>query len=620
MKKFLCLLISLTAISVTFGKALPERSEIPDEYKWNLASMYASQAAWQADVEKFKAMLPTLTNYKGRLGEGGSTLLEALQKIDEVQQVAENLYVYAGMKSFEDLRVGDNSANFSQAMGLLARLEETLAYFTPELLSLDPAHLDDMIASTPMLKAYRHAIDETLRLRAYTLSEPEEKILAAASEPLGKYQNIFTSLDNADLTFDDMLDEEGNPVELTKGRYGAFLYSPDRRVRQDAWTGLFEKYEQHGNMLAANYEGHVKARVFFARVRGYESALHSATYRSAIPQAVYLNLIEATRKGAPLLQKYLQLRRKILDLDTLEIWDMYAPIAEPTIHDVPWEEAKNIVADALKPLGEEYVNVYWRGFDEGWVDVYESKGKRGGAYSWGTYGSKPYLSMNYDDTLNSISTLAHEYGHSIHSYLANQTQPYIYADYRTFIAEVASMTNEALLYQKLLREAGSGKARIFLLQTYLDNFRGSFFRQTSFADYEMQAHALVESGQALAKDSLNKLYADVFATYYGDAVNAHPLNASEWSRIPHFLRNDNFYVYQYSTSFAAATALAKMIVDEGEPARERFLTMLKSGNSDYPIELLKKAGVDMTTSTPIEETIAIFGDLVAELEQELERL
>jgi oligoendopeptidase F len=475
-----------------------------------------------------------------------------------------------------------------------------------------------MIDSTSGLDMHRHSIDETLRLRKYTLSEPEEKILAAASDPLGKYGSTFTALNNADMKFGEMTDEEGNTVELTKARYGSFVYSTNRQVREDAWKGLHKEYEKVGNTLAANYEGHVKARAFLAKTRGYDSRLHAATYGSAIPEEVYTNLIRVSQEGAKHLQRYLELRRKALGVETLEVWDLYAPLVEPTMKDISWDEAKKIVADALQPLGEEYVSLYWQGFDEGWVDVYETVGKRGGAYSWGTYSSKPYLSLNYDGTLSDVSTLAHEYGHSVHSYLTRHTQPYVYGNYRTFIAEVASMTNEAILYQKMLKETKSKQEKIFLLQTYLDQFRGSFFRQASFADFEMQAHALVESGTGLTKDSLNKLYADVFETYYGDAVNVGPLNASEWSRIPHFLRNDNFYVYQYATSFAAATALAKMILEEGEPARQRFLTMLKSGSNDYPIELLKKAGVDMTTPQPIYDTLTVFEELVSELEQNLE--
>jgi oligoendopeptidase F len=605
-------------VSLSFADEPKERSEVPAEYKWDLSSMYASNEDWEADKEKFESMLPDIEKFKGRLADDGETLLAAIKKIEEVTQIVGNLYVYAGLSSFEDLRVGDNSARFSEAATLYANLGEETAFYGPELLSISEEKLARMIDDTPGLDMYRHSIDETLRLRAYTLSESEEKILAAASDPLGKFGNTFTALDNADMTFGEMQDEEGNTVELTKARYGAFLYSPNRQVREDAWKGLFKEYERLGNTLAANYEGHVKGRVFLARTSGYDSALQAATYNSAIPEEVYTNLVKVSREGSVQLQRYLELRRKLLEVETLEVWDMYAPVIEPTMKDISWDDAKKIVADALQPLGPEYVGLYWKGFDEGWVDVYETQGKRGGAYSWGTYSSKPYLSMNYEGTLNDVSTLAHEYGHSVHSYLTRHTQPYAYGSYRTFIAEIASMTNEAILYQKMLKEAKSSQEKIFLLQTYLDQFRGSFFRQASFADFEMQAHALVESGNGLTKESLNKLYADVFSAYYGDAVNTDPLNDTEWSRIPHFLRSDNFYVYQYATSFAAATALAKMILEEGEPARKRFLTMLKSGSNDYPIELLKKAGVDMTTPQPIYDTLAVFEELLNELERNLE--
>jgi oligoendopeptidase F len=605
-------------LSPSFADDPKERSEIAAEYKWDLSSMYASNQAWEADKEKFESMLPEIGKFKGHLADDGKTLLAAIKKIEEVNLIVENLYVYAGLSSFEDLREGDNNARFSEARTLYANLGEEVAFFSPELLAIPEEKLAQLIDDTPGLDMYRHSIDETLRLRAYTLSETEEKILAAASDPLGKFGSTFSALDNADMTFGEMQDEEGNSVELTRARYGTFIYSPNRQVREDAWKGLFTEYEKLGNTLAANYEGHVKGRVFLARTRGYDSALQAATYNSAIPEEVYLNLIKASREGSEQLQRYLELRKKALGVETLEVWDLYAPIIEPTMKGIAWDDAKKIVADALQPLGPEYVDLYWKGFDDGWVDVFETKGKRGGAYSWGTYSSKPYLSMNYEGTLNDVSTLAHEYGHSVHSYLTRGTQPYVYGGYRTFIAEVASMTNEAILYQKMLKEAESKQEKIFLLQTYLDRFRGSFFRQTSFADFEMQAHAMVESGSGLTKESLNQLYAEVFSAYYGDAVNTDPLNASEWSRIPHFLRSDNFYVYQYATSFAAATALAKMILEEGEPARERFLTMLKSGSNDYPIELLKKAGVDMTTPQPIYDTLAVFEELVNELEQNLE--
>jgi len=611
------LALSLLA-STAIADEPKERSEVPAQYKWDLSSMYASREAWDTDRKKFESMLPEIREFKGHLADGGETLLSAIGKIEEISQIVGNLYVYAGLSSFEDLRVGENSARFSEAQMLYAKLGEETAFFSPELLAIPEEKLARMIDQTSGLHVHRHSIDETLRLRNYTLSEPEEKILAAASDPLGKFGNTFTALNNADMKFGEMTDEEGNTVELTKARYGSFIFSTNRQVREDAWKGLHSEYEKVGNTLAANYEGHVKARVFLAKTRGYDSRLQAATYGSAIPEEVYTNLIKVSHEGAGALQRYLELRKKALGVETLQVWDLYAPLVEPTMKDIPWEEAKKIVADALQPLGEEYVGLYWKGFDEGWVDVYETVGKRGGAYSWGTYSSKPYLSLNYDGTLSDVSTLAHEYGHSIHSFLTRNTQPYVYGSYRTFIAEVASMTNEAILYQKMLKETTSKQEKIYLLQTYLDQFRGSFFRQASFADFEMQAHALVESGNGLTKESLNKLYADVYKTYYGDAVNVDPLNASEWSRIPHFLRNDNFYVYQYATSFAAATALAKMILEEGEPARKRFLTMLKSGSNDYPIELLKKAGVDMATPQPIYDTLSVFEDLVSELERNLQ--
>ena len=597
---------------------VPERGDIDAAYKWDLSDMYADTDAWEADRDRFIAALPNLEQYRGQLGTDGATLLAAIESIQAVETIIANLYVYAGLRSYEDTRVSENAARFSEAQGLYARYQQALSYFTPELLAISEETLDQFIDGTPALAVYTHYLDETARMRPYTLSEAEEKLLAMASDPLDKFDSVFTAIDSSDLQFGTVVDSDGNEIELTNSRYGAFLHSTDRRLREDAWKGLFSAYKTLNHTLAANYEGHVKSRVFFARARGFDSRLEQATYTNAIPIDVFNNLIATARAGSAPLQRYLKLRKKQLGVDRLEIWDMYAPIVPPTLKDIPFEEAKNIVADALTPLGQEYIDVYWKGFDEGWVDAMANRGKRGGAYSWGTYTSKPYLSMNYEGTLNNVSTLAHEYGHSIHSYLTRNTQPQVYGDYRTFIAEIASMTNEAILMQKMLSEASSAGERAYLLSSYLDEFRGGFYRQASFADFEARAHAKVEAGEALTADVLNGIYADVFADYYGDAVHADELNQIEWSRIPHFLRSDNFYVYQYSTSFVAATALAKMILEEGEPARERYLTMLKSGSNDYPIELLKKAGIDMTSAAPIEATIEVFDKLVDQLEQALD--
>ena len=609
--------ILLICASSNLAEEPRERVDIEEKYKWDLTDMYASTDEWEADILKYNTLLPEIESYRGRLGNDGKTLLAAIQKMEEIEMLISDIFVYAGLKSYEDMRVGENSANFSQARTLSTKYSEATSYMRPELLAIPPQKLAGMISSTKGLDIYRHFIDEQLRMKDYTLSEAEEKILASASDALGKFSNVYGAFNNADIRYGDIVDAEGNTVELTKARYAAFMSSTDRRVREDAWKGVYGEYERLGNTLAANYEGHVKARVFYAKIRGFDSALQAATYGNAIPTEVYTNLIEAARQGSGPLQRYMDIRRVTLGLETLQPWDTSAPIGEETIKDISFEEAKQIVADALTPLGDEYVATYWKGFSEGWVDAYESQGKRGGAYSWGTYRSKPYLSMNYNGTFSSVSTLAHEYGHSIHRSLASEAQPYTYASSRTFIAEIASMTNEAILFQKMLSEAESKEDKVFLLQTYLNEFRGGFYTQALFADYEMQAHAAVESGKALTKDALNEIYHDTHIAYYGDSVQMDPLVDSTWSRIPHFLRNDNFYVYQYATSFVAATALAKMILREGEPARLRFLNLLRSGSNDYPIALLKKAGIDMTTAAPVIATIEVFDEMVSELEHTL---
>ena len=510
-KTFFCGLLTgllFLASSGVFAKAVPERADIDAQFKWDLTDMYADAAAWEADRERFLEELPTVSTHRGKLGESGASLLQAIESIQTVETIIANLYVYAGLKSYEDTRISENAARFSEAQGLYSQYQQALSYFTPELLAIPDETLTQFIERTPGLEVYAHYLDETARMRPYTLSEAEERLLAMASDPLDKFDSVFTAIDSSDLSFGTMIDESGDEVELTNSRYGAFLHSTDRRVREAAWKGLFEGYKTLNHTLAANYEGHVKSRVFFARARGFESRLEHATYTNAIPIEVFNNLISAAREGSAPLQRYLRLREKTLGVDRLQIWDMYAPIVPPTIKDVSFDEAKEIVAEALTPLGEEYISVYWKGFDEGWVDAMANRGKRGGAFSWGTYTSKPYLSMNFEGTLNNVSTLAHEYGHSIHSYLTRNTQPQVYGDYRTFIAEIASMTNEAILMQKMLAEATSAGERAYLLSSYLDEFRGGFYRQASFADFEARAHAKVEAGEALTAKGITPTIAD----------------------------------------------------------------------------------------------------------------
>ena len=394
--------ILLVCASPLYADEPKERDEIATEYKWDLADMYVSTDSWEADILKYNALLPEIESYQGHLGDNGKTLLAAIQKMEEIEMLISDIFVYAGLKSYEDMRVGENSANFSRARTLSTKYNEATSYMRPELLAIPPQKLEKMISATKGLGIYRHFIDEQLRMRNYTLSEAEEKILASASDALGKFSSVYGAFNNADIRYGEIVDAEGNTVELTKARYAAFMSSTDRRVREDAWKGVYGEYERMGNTLAANYEGHVKARVFQAKIRGFDSALQAATYGNAIPTEVYTNLIQAARQGTGPLQRYMEIRRAALGVETLQPWDTSAPIGAETIKDVSFEEAKQIVADALTPLGKEYVTTYWKGFSEGWVDAYESQGKRGGAYSWGTYRSKPYLSMNYNGTFSSV--------------------------------------------------------------------------------------------------------------------------------------------------------------------------------------------------------------------------
>ncbi|MEK9808458.1 MAG: M3 family metallopeptidase, partial [Halieaceae bacterium] len=391
------LLTLLVILPVTVSSnELPERADIPAQYKWDLSDMYPDADAWEADKQRFLARLPEITAYRGRLAENGATLLDAIGTIEEISQIIGNLYVYAGLKSNEDTRISENAARFSEAQGLYAQFQQINAFFSPELLAIPESSLNEMLETTPGLSMYRHYLDEQSRMRDYTLSEGEERLLAMAGDPLDKFASVFGAIDNTDLQFGTVQDESGNAVELTKSRYGAFLHSTNRKVRQDAWVGLFSAYNTLNHTLAANYEGHVKARVFEAKARGFDTRVQAATYSSAIPESVFHNLVKVAREGSGPLQRYLELRREQLGVEKLEIWDMYAPLVAPTIDNISFEEAKEIVAAGLEPLGEDYLEVYWKGFDEGWVDALENRGKRGGAYSWGTYTSKPYLSMNFE--------------------------------------------------------------------------------------------------------------------------------------------------------------------------------------------------------------------------------
>ncbi|WP_019122393.1 oligoendopeptidase F [Brevibacillus massiliensis] len=595
------------------SKALPKRSEIPAEYKWKLEDMYASDADWEKDTAKVKELIGQIKQKEGTLSESGKHLLEALTLQDELTKTMDQVYVYARMRRDEDNANATYQALTDRATGLSTQVYGALAFIQPEILAIPEDRLSQMIESEPGLEHYRFLLEEITRYKPHTLSAAEEALLAEASELANAPSTIFNMLNNADIKFPMIKDEHGEEVELTKGRFIQFMESRDRRVRQDAFNALYATYGQHRNTIAATLTAAVKRDVFYARSHKFDSALQAALFSDNIDISVYDNLIATVREHLPLMHRYVALRKKLLGVDELHMYDLYVPIVHEVEMEIPYQQAVDTVTEALHPLGDEYLQVLKKGFHSGWIDVYENQGKTSGAYSWGTYTAHPYVLMNYQDNLNNMFTLAHEMGHALHSYFSNTNQPYTYADYRIFVAEVASTCNEALLMHHLLATTSDKATRMYLINYYMEQFRGTLYRQTMFAEFEKAIHAKVEAGEALTADSLNQLYRQLNVEYYGPDMVVDEQIDLEWARIPHFY--NNFYVYKYATGFSAATSLSRQILEEGQPAVERYLGFLKSGGSDYPLELLKRAGVDMTSSEPISEALAVFKELLEQMEE-----
>ncbi|RBN40885.1 oligoendopeptidase F, partial [Priestia megaterium] len=551
--------------------------------------------------------------FKGKLGESAQTLYDALQEQDELTMRVSKLYTYAHMRYDQDTTNSFYQGLNDRIKTLYTQIASALSYVTPEILSIEESKIKQYMAEHKELKLYAHALDEITRERPHILSESEEALLAQASEVLGSSSNTFGMLNNADLEFPSIKDENGEEVEITHGRYIRFLESSDRRVRKEAFKAVYETYGKFKNTFASTLSGTVKKDNFSARVRHYNSARHSALSTNNIPEEVYDNLVKTVNDNLHLLHRYIDLRKKVLGIEDLHMYDLYTPLVKDVKMEVTYEEAKDYILKGLKPLGEDYLNVLKEGFENRWVDVHENKGKRSGAYSSGTYGTNPYILMNWQDNVNNLFTLAHEFGHSVHSYYTRKTQPYPYGDYSIFVAEVASTCNEALLNDYLLKTIDDEKQRLYLLNHYLEGFRGTVFRQTMFAEFEHDVHVRAQNGEPLTPELLTKLYYDLNKKYFGDNLVIDEEIGLEWARIPHFYYN--YYVYQYATGFSAAAALSKQILEEGDAAVERYVGFLKSGSSDYPIEVLKKAGVDMTTSQPIEEALAVFEEKLTEMER-----
>ena len=595
------------------AKELPERKELTDKYKWNLKDIYNDVNEWEKDYEKVENLLPDIEKYKGEITKSSKKLLNVLDSIMEAKEIISRLYAFAHMKRDEDTRKQDYQALFNRAQHINNKLENKKSFLKPELLNMDKNKLAEFMNNNPDLKLYEHYLNNIIRQKDHFLSEGEEKILALANNITESPENIFSILNNADLEFPVIEDEDGNEVRLTHGRYIKFMQSEDRRVRKDAFTALYNTYNDFINTYATTLNSEIKTHVFKAKARNYNSSLEAALDEDNISVDVYNNLIKAVNNNLGSMHKYVTLRKKLLDLDELHMYDVYTPLVQEIDIDIPYQEAKDTVISALKPLGEDYIKNLKNGFDSSWIDVYENKGKRSGAYSSGCYGVHPYVLLNYSENISDMFTLAHEMGHALHTYYSNKNQPFLYSNYKIFVAEVASTLNESLLIHYLLENTDDKIKRKYLINHYLEQFKGTVFRQTMFAEFEKIIHERVEEGQPLTADLLNSIYHDLNKKYFGEEMIIDEEIDKEWARIPHFYYN--FYVYKYATGFSAAAALSKKIINEGEEAVKKYLNFLKSGNSDYPLNVLKKAGVDMTTPYAVETALNIFGELVDELEK-----
>ncbi|MDR2162644.1 MAG: oligoendopeptidase F [Clostridiales Family XIII bacterium] len=590
---------------------MKKRKDISRKYKWNIESMYAGHEEWEDDFAKAATYSERYARYAGKLGESAKTLLKALRDMDRVWLTAERVYVYARMRRDEDNGDPIYQAMADRAQSLFAKVAADLSFFTPEFLAIPKAKLEGFRRAEKGLAGYAHIIDVLLRKKPHVLGKKEESLLALLSEPLGATNEIFSMINNADIRFGNVKDEKGRLVELTHGNYINLLESKERKVRRAVYEAMYDAYDRQRNTLAATYGFNTKTDVLTARIRHYDSSLEAALAGDDVPLSVYDNLIDIVNDSLPVLHRYMDIRRKALDLRKLAMYDVYVPLFKPVKGSLAYEDAVELMTNALVPLGQVYTNAVEAGVRAGWIDVFENEGKSSGAYSFGSYDSMPYILMNYSGRLKDAFTLVHEMGHSMHSYFTRRTQPYRYGSHSIFTAEVASTVNEGLLMQYLL-ETRTGKAdQRYLIGMYIEEFRTTLFRQTMFAEFERATHEAAERGEVLTADYLCSLYSGLNAKYFGPGVVTDERIAMEWARIPHFYRA--FYVYKYATGFSAAVAITDRMASEGYGAVRDYLHFLKLGDSDDPIELLKVAGVDMSKPEPIMNAMRVFEGLVDSL-------
>lgn len=594
------------------AKELLKRSEVKEEYTWDITDMYASKEAWEFDLAEINALTAEIEKLEGCVAASAANLLQTLELAAKTEQKIDLAFSYAERLFDEDHKNASHQAMEQRVYMLYTDYSSRTAFLVPEILAADEQVLEGYMKEVPELELYRLQIKEIQRTKAHSLSAEMEKLVAMTGEMAQTPGNVFSSISNADFVFPQITDENGDEVRLTNGNFVPLEESADRRVRKDVFEAYYSVYKQFANTLAGLYNGQVKQQIFYAKARNYNSSLEAAVDANNVPSKVYFNLIDTVNKNLDKMHRYVKIRKKCLGVDELHMYDIYTPMITDAARKIPYDEAKETVLKALAPLGEEYVSKVKEGFENRWIDVYENEGKRSGAYSAGVYGVHPYVLLNQNDTLDNMFTLAHEMGHAMHSYYSNETQPYIYSQYKIFVAEVASTCNEILLMEYLLANTTDKKERAYLLNHYLDSFKGTVYRQTMFAEYEMRTNKMVEEGESLTSENLCALYRELNEKYYGPDMISDEEISYEWARIPHFYYN--FYVYQYATGFSAAVAIAHSILKEGAPAVERYKKFLSGGCSQSPVELLKIAGVNMEEPTPVQEALDVFGEVLDEIE------
>ncbi len=594
-------------------QTIPKRSEVPEEMTWNLQDMFASDEVWMAEYEAMKELPARIAAYQGTLGRGAAELLAWFRLQDEVSVRLGNLYGYASCKGDEDTGNSTYQDMRGKAMNVLVTISSAAAFATPEIMAIPQETLDAFYAQEPELETYRRSLYQIRRRKEHILSPAEERLLAAAGEMANAPESIAGMFRNADLVWPDAVDGQGQPHQLTDATYIPLLMSPDRELRRSAFETYYKQMAQYRNTVAATLDGQFKQLCFFANARRYDSTLQASLDATEVPVPVYLNLIQAVHDNLDKMYRYVALRKKLLGVDELHMYDVYTPIVADADEAITFQQAKETVLEALAVLGEDYTDLLREGFENRWIDVYENVGKRGGAYCSGNGRPHPYVLLNHKDNLDCQFTLAHEMGHALHTYHSCKYQPVSTSDYVIFVAEVASTCNEVLLMRHLLKKTTDKKQRAYLINHFLDQFKGTVYRQTMFAEFELEMGKMAESGQALTADALSRTYLELNKLYFGPDMVSDEQIGLEWTRIPHFFYN--YYVFQYATGFSAAVAIANRILKEGAPAVADYKKFLSGGSSTDPISLLKIAGVDMSSPEPVNSALALFGELIEELEQ-----